>query len=44
MRNRLRLYSGLILFVFVTGHLFNHTLGLVSLEAMEAARSIFIKP
>jgi adenylate cyclase len=44
MRNRLRLYSGLILFVFVTGHLFNHTLGLVSLKAMEAARSIFIKP
>ena len=35
---RLRLTTGLILFAFVTTHLVNHTLGLVSLDAMEAGR------
>lgn len=35
-RKNIRLYSGLILFVFAGGHLINHALGLVSIEAMEA--------
>ena len=35
-----RLVSGLILFAFVTTHLVNHALGLVSLEAMEAVREV----
>ena len=34
---KLRLYSGLILLVFVTGHLTNNILGLHSFEAMDAA-------
>lgn len=34
----IRLYSGLVLFVFVSGHLANHAVGLISLEAMEAVR------
>ena len=35
----LRLISGLILFAFVFLHLLNHSLGLVSLEAMDSFRS-----
>src|SRR6185503_1131622 len=35
---QLRLTTGLILFTFVTTHLLNHALGLVSLDAMEAGR------
>lgn len=35
----LRLISGLILFAFVFFHLINHSLGLVSIEAMESFRS-----
>lgn len=38
----LRLGSGLILFAFVTTHLFNHALGLISLEAVEAGRQYFL--
>ncbi len=37
---RLRIGSGLILFAFVTAHLVNHALGLVSLDWMEAMRSV----
>ena len=33
---RLRLYSGLVLFTFVLTHFLNHALGLVSWQAMEA--------
>ncbi len=44
MRNKLRLYSGLILFVFVTGHFINHALGLVSIETLDAATVFFIEP
>ena len=44
MLNRLRLFSGLTLFVFVTGHFFNHMLGLISLDVMNRASSIFITP
>jgi len=39
---RIRLYSGLILFVFVSTHLLNHALGLISLQAMESGRWLFI--
>lgn len=34
MRGKLRLYSGLILFTYVTGHLVSHAFGIVSLNAM----------
>jgi adenylate cyclase len=36
---RLRLSSGLVLFTYVTLHLVNHSLGILSLEAMEAMRA-----
>jgi adenylate cyclase len=39
---RLRLWSGLVLFAYLTTHLGNHALGLVSIEAMEAGRRIFL--
>ncbi|ASJ73806.1 adenylate/guanylate cyclase domain-containing protein [Granulosicoccus antarcticus] len=39
-RKNLRLYSGLILFIFAAGHLGNHAVGLVSLEAMEQVRQV----
>ncbi len=42
MIRRVRLISGLILFVYVTTHLFNHTFGLASYQAMEDARSWFL--
>ena len=41
-RARLRLWSGCVLFVYVTLHLANHALGLVSLEAMDAGRVWFL--
>lgn len=39
---RLRLWSGLILFAYLTTHFTNHALGLVSLEAMETGRGWFL--
>ena len=39
---RLRLGSGLVLFCYVSLHLLNHALGLVSLAAMEAGREWFV--
>ncbi len=39
---RIRLATGLVLFTYVTTHLANHALGLVSLEAMEAGRFWFL--
>ena len=42
MVRRLRLISGLILFIFLSTHLLNHALGLISLEAMEAGRKAFL--
>ena len=39
---RLRLGSGLVLFCYVSLHLLNHTLGLVSLAAMEVGREWFL--
>ncbi len=44
MRNKLRLYSGLVLFVFVVGHFINHSLGLVSLAMAEAGTEWLIDP
>jgi adenylate cyclase len=35
-----RLVSGLVLFAFVTTHLANHALGLISLDVMEAVREV----
>ncbi|TNE39375.1 MAG: adenylate/guanylate cyclase domain-containing protein, partial [Alphaproteobacteria bacterium] len=40
--DRLRLASGIVLMFFLTGHLLNHSLGLISIEAMEAGRSVFL--
>lgn len=39
---RLRLISGLTMFTFVTTHLINHALGLISLDAMQAAQRVFL--
>ena len=39
---RLRLATGLILFVYLLTHLLNHALGLVSLRAMEQGREVFL--
>ena len=39
---RLRLVSGVVLFAYVVGHLANLSLGLVSLQTMEAARPAFM--
>ncbi len=44
LRNRLRLGSGIIMFVFVTGHLINHMFGLVSIGAMQNATAILLDP
>ena len=44
MISRLRLYSGLVLFVYVTGHLVNHTAGIVSLDAMNALNRLLGEP
>lgn len=39
---RIRLVSGLWLFVYAATHLANHALGLVSLQAMEEGREVFL--
>lgn len=39
---RARIVSGGVLFAFVTTHLVNHALGLVSLDAMESGRQAFL--
>lgn len=41
MIQRLRLATGLVLFTYVTTHLLNHALGMVSLDAAEAGRLWF---
>src|SRR6266508_953657 len=41
-RSRLRLWSGCVLFLYVTLHLSNHALGLISLDAMQAGRVWFV--
>jgi adenylate cyclase len=42
MVRRLRLISGLILFIYVLTHLLNLTLGLVSFPLLEAGREVFL--
>ncbi|MBM3502598.1 MAG: adenylate/guanylate cyclase domain-containing protein [Alphaproteobacteria bacterium] len=42
MTARLRLISGIVLYVYVGTHLLNHALGIYSLETLEAGRLIFI--
>jgi len=43
IERRLRITTGLILAIYIVVHLSNHTLGLVSLEAMESMRK-FVTP
>jgi adenylate cyclase len=40
----LRLGTGLILFAYATSHFINHAFGLLSVEAMEAASVVLLKP
>ena len=42
LHGQLRLWSGVLLFAFALTHLANHALGLVSLQAAEAARLYFV--
>lgn len=42
MLRRIHLISGLILFLFVSSHLLNHALGLISLEALAAGQRVFV--
>ncbi|WP_428669033.1 adenylate/guanylate cyclase domain-containing protein [Reyranella sp.] len=44
MIGRLRLWSGYVLFAYVTTHLLNHALGLVSLRVLEGSRIWFVYP
>src|SRR5512147_480470 len=44
MLGRLRLYSGLVMFVYLVGHLANHALGVISLEAMNAGGALTLEP
>ena len=39
---RTRIVTGLVLFTYLTTHLLNHSLGLISLDAMEAGRQWFL--
>ena len=39
---RARLVSGVVLFAYVASHLLNHALGIVSLDALEAGRVVFL--
>lgn len=39
---RTRIITGLVLFTYLTTHLLNHSLGLISLDAMEAGRYWFL--
>ncbi len=41
---KLRLITGIVLFVFVAGHLANLALGLVSLETLDTWRPVFAAP
>ena len=42
MIGRLRLWSGYVLFFYVTTHLLNHALGLISLRVIEMGRVWFV--
>ena len=40
--NRLRLWSGLVLFTYVSSHFLNHSIGIFSIHALEAGREVFV--
>jgi adenylate cyclase len=42
MSRRLHLFTGLVLFTYLLTHQLNHALGLVSLDALEAGRRVFL--
>ncbi len=42
IERRARLISGILLFVFLVSHLSNHSLGLISLEALDGGRNVFL--
>lgn len=42
MTKKLRLWTGLVLFVYVTTHLLNHMLGIISIDAMNDGRDVFL--
>ena len=42
MTGRVRLWSGLVLFAYLATHLANHALGLVSVDAMDYGRGLFL--
>jgi adenylate cyclase len=42
MPTRMRLFSGIVLFVYALTHFINHALGLISLDALEAGRLWFV--
>ncbi len=44
MLNRFRLYSGLVLLSFVTGHFINHALGLISINTMVTGTRYLLVP
>ncbi len=44
MTRKLRLASGLLLFLYVATHLLNHALGLISLRAMDLGAQILLAP
>lgn len=44
MQGKLRLISGLVLFVFVLGHFINHALGIISLSAMNSGLKYTVEP
>lgn len=44
MTRKLRLITGIVLFLFVTGHLINLAFGLVSIDALDALRPWFMAP
>ena len=44
MIGRLRLISGLVLFVFVLGHFMNHALGIISVKAMNTGLAYTVEP
>ena len=35
---KIRMYSGIVIFIYVIGHLINHSLGLISIYAMDTMR------
>ncbi|PPR79731.1 MAG: Adenylate cyclase 1 [Alphaproteobacteria bacterium MarineAlpha2_Bin1] len=40
--SKIRLWSGVVVYTFVCMHLLNHSLGLISIDAMERGRAVFV--